>query len=169
MVNSKLPDNRAFSPLNDLYDLLQMLEERLNIEINDDDYVIGRKQLYFTFMHETLHAFIRKSAPWIFSLSDDEIDFIDETAVRFLIDDFLQDPAIYSKVDEYYHDFVRHKTDLKLYGFNLLPSDYEKMNIEYLKSFSVKKDIDGLCHYLQKKYNELGIEREEGFSYSRTE
>ncbi|OQA47746.1 MAG: hypothetical protein BWY47_01361 [Bacteroidetes bacterium ADurb.Bin302] len=74
---------KVFPPLDDLYHLLKHLEEEFNVEIEDKDYVIGRKQMYFTFLHETLHAFIRKKATWVFSLSEDEIDFIDEVAVRF--------------------------------------------------------------------------------------
>jgi len=110
MGKDKFIIEKDFPPLDDLYLLLKHLQNSLNEEIEDKDYVIGRKQMYFTFLHETLHAFIRKKAPWIFSLTEDETDFIDELAVRFLIDDYLADPEIYKKVDEYYRDFVRHRT-----------------------------------------------------------
>lgn len=160
---------KVFPPLDDLYLLLKKLQKNLNEEIEDEDYCIGRKQMYFTFLHETLHAFIRKKAPWVFILSEDEIDFIDELAVRLLIDDYLTDSEIFKKVDDYYKDFVRHRTDLKHYGFNLLPEDYDKINMVYIKNYSKNKDINGLCIYLKEMYIELGIKRKEGFTYKRKE
>lgn len=166
-MKDKFITEKNFPPLDDLYLLLKFLQEKLGIEICDSDFVIGRKQMYFTFLHEALHAFIRKKASWVFDLSEDEIDFIDEVAVRFLIDDFLLDSEIFKKVDEYYVDFVRHRTDLKLYGFNLLPEDYDKMYAEYIQSYAHNKDINGLCVYLKEKYYELGVERRNDFSYTR--
>ena len=160
---------KIFSPLDDLYLLLKYLQENLDEEIEDEDYIIGRKQIYFIFLHETLHAFIRKKAPWVFVLSEDEIDFIDEVAVRLLIDDYLGNSEIFKKVEEYYKDFVRHRTDLRRYGFNLIPNDYDSIKKKYIERFSKSKDINGLCIYLKNIYIELGIKRKEGFSYSRNE
>ena len=39
-------NTKTFSPLDDLYELLHSLEKTLETEINDEDYIIGRKQLY---------------------------------------------------------------------------------------------------------------------------
>lgn len=105
----------------------------------------------------------------MFSLPEDESDFIDEVAVRFLIVDKFTEAAIYKKVDVYYKDFVRHRTDLQLYGYNLKPEDYDTMNMAYKENYSKNKDIHGLCIYVKEMYQVLGIKRTETFTYTKDE
>ena len=100
--------NKIFSPLDDLYNLLKMLEESLGTEINDEDYIIGRKQLYYIFLHETIHAFITKKAKWVHELKDDETDFVDELVTRIIIDDVIKRLNIFEKMDTYYEHYVKH-------------------------------------------------------------
>ena len=102
MDKDKYISTKIFSPLDDLFVLLHSLEEIFKTEINDDDYIIGRKQLYYIFMHETMHAFIAKKARWIHELQDDETDFIDELAARVIIDDVIKRLKIFL---EYYFRF----------------------------------------------------------------
>jgi hypothetical protein len=157
----------SFEPLDDLYSLLNRLEQYYGFDIETKDYIVGRKQLYYTFIHETLHAFIGKAAKWIYDLTEDETDFIDEVAVRIIIDDILKRFDIYKKVDLFYHDNVNHRKELSLYGYNLTPEQYDDIEKEYNKRFSDKKDIDHFCKYIHEKYKEYGIKRREDFSYDK--
>jgi len=118
---------KIFSPLDDLYGLLHSLEKTLETEINDEDYIIGRKQLYYTFLHETIHAFITKKAKWIHELKDDETDFVDEVVDGTIIDDVIKRLNIFDKMDTFYEQNVHHKVELKLYGYNLSEEDMEDL------------------------------------------
>ena len=158
---------KSFEPLDDLYSLLNRLEQYYNFDIETKDYIIGRKQLYYTFIHETLHAFIGKSAKWIYDLTEDETDFIDEVAVRLLIDDIIKQFDIYRKVDLFYEQNVNHRKELSLYGYNLTPEQYDDMEKEYYRRFSEDKEINQLCKYIHEKYKEYGIERRKDFSYNK--
>jgi hypothetical protein len=94
--------SKVFPPLDDLYLLLRSLENILGTEIEEKDYIIGRKQLYYIFLHETIHAFISRKAHWIHELKEDETDFVDELVVRVIIDDVIKKLNIYNKMDTYY-------------------------------------------------------------------
>ena len=97
MIKDKIIVNKIFPPLDDLYILLKKMQKALKTEIDDNDYVVGRKQLYFIFMHETMHAFITRKAHWIYNLSEDETDFIDEVVARIIIDDLIKELNIYMR------------------------------------------------------------------------
>ena len=75
MLKDEIIVNKIFPPLDDLYILLKQMQKALKTEIDDNDYIVGRKQLYFIFMHETMHAFVTRKARWIYDLSEDETDF----------------------------------------------------------------------------------------------
>ena len=49
---------KKFEPLDNLYKLLEQMEQTLGISISSKDYKIGRHQLFYIFLHETTHAFI---------------------------------------------------------------------------------------------------------------
>lgn len=158
--------SKEFGPLDDLFDLLQMIEKALNIEIDDSDYKVGREQLFYTFMHETIHAFITKSSPWIHDLAEDETDFVDEVVARILIDDLLEKLDLHSKVKLYYDNHIDHKTELKYYGFPLDSEEYFLLEKEWSKRFSENYQINAFCEYVLDYYrsNEK-IKRPESFSY----
>ena len=150
--------------MDDLFILLQLLEKSLETEINEEDYVIGRKQLYYIFLHETIHSFITKKAQWIHELKDDETDFVDEVAVRIIIDDVIKRLNIYPKMDTYYENYINNKTDIKHYGFKLKEENYLKLEEEWYKKYSKKNDINGFCKYLLEYYrdnfNEIGRDKD---------
>ncbi len=159
--------DKPFEPLDDLYSLLNRLEQYYDFDIETKDYIIGRKQLYYIFIHETLHAFIGKSAKWIYDLPEDETDFIDEVAVRIIIDDIMKRFDIYNKVDLFYEQNINHRKELDLYGYNLTPEQYDDIEKEYYKRFSDRKEINQFCKYIYEKYKEYGIKRREDFSYDK--
>jgi hypothetical protein len=143
---------KIFSPLDDLYILLQSLEKTLETEINDEDYIIGRKQLYYIFLHETIHAFITKKAKWIHELKDDETDFVDEIVDRIIIDDVIKRLNIFDKMDTFYEQNVNHKNELKLYGYKLSEEEYNKLENEWYKDYSKDNDIEAFCKYVLEYY-----------------
>ena len=159
--------NKIFPPLDDLYLFLSSLEKTFEIEINDEDYITGRKELYYIFLHETIHAFITKKARWIHELNEDETDFVDELAVRVLIDDVIKRLNIFYKLDTYYENNVDHKNDINLYGFKVNEEEYSILEKEWYKNFSKGNDIDGYCKYLLKYYrnNFEKIGRDKDFKY----
>jgi len=167
MDKDKYIVSKIFSPLDDLYILLQSLEKSLGTEINDEDYIIGRKQLYYIFLHETIHAFITKKAKWIHELNEDETDFVDELAVRVIIDDVIKRLNIFHKLDVYYENHVDHKNDINLYGFKVNEEEYNILEKEWYKNFSKENDINGYCKYLLKYYrnNFEKIGRDKDFKY----
>ena len=158
---------RNFPPLDDLYVLLQSLEKTLETEINDDDYIIGRKQLYYTFLHETIHAFITKKARWIHKLEDDETDFVDELAARIIIDDVIKRLKIFDKMDTYYEHYVNHKKELIYYGYKLSEEEYGKLEEEWLINYSKENKIEEYCRYILEYYrnNIDKIGRDKDFKY----
>jgi hypothetical protein len=158
---------KFFPPLDDLYVLLHSLEETLETEINDEDYIIGRKQLFYTFLHETMHAFITRKAGWIHNLKDDETDFVDELAARIIIDDVIKRLNIFDKMDTFYENNVNHKEELKLYGYELPEEEYMNLEEEWYKNYSNKNDIEGYCKYVLEYYrnNFDRIGRDENFEY----
>lgn len=156
---------KIFAPLDDLFMLLKAMQGALDMDILGDDYVVGREQLYYVFMHETMHAFIGKASPWIYKLHEDETDFIDETAARILIDDLLTQLKLFGKVKLYYDNHINHRKELSYYGYDLSPEDYDRMEKHYHEAFSKTKDIDGLCHNIADQYRELGMKRRDGFTY----
>jgi len=159
--------NKIFSPLDDLYTLLKMLEESLGTEINDEDYIIGRKQLYYIFLHETIHAFITKKAKWVHELKDDETDFVDELVTRIIIDDVIKRLNIFEKMDTYYEHYVKHKIGLINYGYKLSEDEYMKLEEIWYKKYSKENNIDGYCKYILEYYrnniNKIG--RDKDFKY----
>ena len=159
--------NKIFSPLDDLYNLLKMLEESLGTEINDEDYIIGRKQLYYIFLHETIHAFITKKAKWVHELKDDETDFVDELVTRIIIDDVIKRLNIFEKMDTYYEHHVKHKIGLINYGYKLSEDEYMKLEEIWYKKYSKENNIDGYCKYILEYYrnniNKIG--RDKDFKY----
>ena len=157
--------DKDFAPLDDLYLLLKAMQDSLGLEIGSADYVVGREQLYYVFLHETTHAFIGKAAPWIYGLHEDETDFVDEVAARILIDDLLARLGLFDKVKLYYENHVNHRKELRYYGYDLTPELYDEMEQRYRGEFSATKDIDGFCRYLSQRYRELGMKRRDGFSY----
>jgi hypothetical protein len=160
---------KEFEPLDDLYSLLEKFENYYGITIETKDYIVGRQQLFYVFMHETLHAFIGKAAHWIYDLSEDETDFIDEVAVRILIDDFIKRNNIYDKVKLLYENHVNHKKELILYGFKLSQEQYCLIEREYQNNYAADHNIDAFCHYIHNKYKEYDIHRNEGFTYKNNE
>jgi translation elongation factor EF-Ts len=167
MIKEKYIMEKSFSPLDDLYVLLESLEKTLQSEINDEDYVIGRKQLFYTFLHETIHAFITKKAKWVHELDEDETDFIDELATRIIIDDVIKRLNIFEKMDTFYEKYVHHKNELELYGYKLSENNYNKIEEEWYKKYSKENNIDAFCRYLLEYYknNKTEIGREEDFKY----
>jgi hypothetical protein len=157
--------NKDFPPLDDLYILLEQMQNSLKVDIEEENYIIGRKQLFYIFMHETMHAFIAKSAKWIYDLTEDETDFIDEVAARIIIDDLIKELDIYRKVDLYYENHVNHRKGLVKYGYNLEPEQYDAIEEYYKKVYSKTKNIDEFCHYVHSEYKRLAIRRKEDFSY----
>jgi hypothetical protein len=110
-------NQKQFGALDDLYVLLEQMESTIGVEISDKDYIIGRKQLFYVFLHETMHAFITKTSRWIHDLPEDETDFVDELVVRVVLDDLIKDLDLLPKIDTFYENNIDHKTDLKHYGF----------------------------------------------------
>jgi hypothetical protein len=165
MKKDKYILTKIFSPLDDLYILLKSLEKTLETEINDEDYIIGRKQLYYIFLHETIHAFITKKAKWIHELKDDETDFVDEIVVRIIIDDVIKRLNIFDKMDTFYEQNVNHKNELKLYGYKLSEEEYNKLENEWYKNYSKDNDIEAFCKYVLEYYrNNFGrIGRDKNF------
>ncbi len=162
-------NEKEFAPLDDLYLLLKAMQGTLKMEIDGADYIVGREQLYYVFMHETMHAFIGKAAPWIYKLNEDETDFIDESAARILIDDLLGQLGLFDKVRLYYENHVNHRKELNYYGYDLSPEHYDEMEKRYRDAFAATKDIDSFCRYLSGRYHELGMKRRDGFSYKMNE
>ena len=158
---------KNFGPLDDLYDLLQSLENTLETDINDEDYIIGRKQLYCTFLHETLHAFITKRARWIHELKDDETDFVDELACRIIMDDVIKRLNIFEKMDTYYEHYVHHKKELKLYGYNLSEEEYVKLEKDWYEHYSKDNKIEEYCKFILEYYrnNFETVGRDKDFKY----
>jgi hypothetical protein len=158
---------KEFGPLDDLYILLESLENTLQAEITDEDYIIGRKQLFYTFLHETIHAFISKKARWIHELNDDETDFIDELATRIIIDDVIKRLNIYEKMDTFYGKYVHHKKEIEIYGYKFNEDRYNEVEETWNKTFSKENDIDGFCKYVFEYYknNKEQIGREKDFEY----
>ena len=156
---------KEFTPLDDLYILLKILQEYLGFEINSEDFFIGRHQLYFIFLHETVHAFIKKAANWIYDLNEDETDFIDEVAVRIMIDDILKEYDLFKKVRVFYNSNVNHRKELQYYGFSFKEDDYDNIEKEYYKKYKNEKDIDGFCKYIFEEYKRLDIKREDKKPY----
>ena len=167
MLKDEIIVNKIFPPLDDLYILLKQMQKALKTEINGNDYVVGRKQLYFIFMHETTHAFITRKARWIYNLSEDETDFIDETVARIVIDYLIKELNIYEKVDLFYDNHINHRKELPKYGYNLTPEQYDEIEKEYYKKYSKEKDINVFCLYVHDQYKKLGIRRREDFSYKQ--
>ena len=118
-------------------------------------------------MHETTHAFITRKARWIYNLSEDETDFIDETVARIVIDYLIKELNIYEKVDLYYDNHINHRKELSKYGYNLTPEQYDEIEKEYYKKYSKEKDINVFCLYIHDQYKKLGIRRREDFSYKQ--
>ncbi len=158
---------KIFPPLDDLYMLLKKMQKVLNVEINEEDFVIGKKQLFYIFMHETMHAFISKKAHWIYDLAEYETDFIDEVVARIIIDDLIKELNIYEKLDLFYENHINHRKDLPKYGYNLTPEQYDGIEREYYRNHSKEKDINGFCHFVHDEYKRLGIKRREDFSYKQ--
>lgn len=158
---------KNFEPLDDLYFLLESMEKILNIKITSDDYIIGRKQLYYIFLHETAHAFITKAANWIHKLKEDETDFVDEVVVRILIDDLIKKLNIYEKLDLYYENHVDHKTELKYYGFNLAIENYLEIENVWILNYAKSFRIDDFCKYVLEYYrnNYEKLKRDDNFKY----
>ncbi len=167
MIKDEIIVNKIFPPLDDLYILLKQMQKALKTEIDDNDYVVGRKQLYFIFMHETMHAFITRKAHWIYNLPEDETDFTDEVVARIVIDDLIKELNIYEKVDLIYDNHINHRKELPKYGYNLTPNQYDGIEKEYYNKYSTERDIDGFCHYVHDQYKKLGIRRKEDFSYKQ--
>jgi len=159
--------SKKFPPLDDLYSLLYLLEKTLETEINEEDYIIGRKQLYYTFLHETIHAFITKKARWIHKLKDDETDFVDELVTRIIIDDVIKRLELYDKMDTYYEGNIHHKNEMKYYGFKLPEEEYNKLETEWYKKYSKENKIEDYCNYILEYYrnniNKIG--RVQNFKY----
>lgn len=158
-------NEKDFAPLDDLYLLLKAMQDSLGLEIGSADYLVGREQLYYVFMHETMHAFIGKAAPWIYQLHEDETDFIDEMAARMVIDDLIEHLGLFDKVKLFYENHVNHRKELNYYGYDLTPDRYDEMEIHYRETFSETKDLEGFCRYLSMWYRKTGMKRRDGFSY----
>ena len=152
MRKNKYITKKIFSPLDDLYVLLESMEKILNLTIDDNDYVIGRKQLFYIFLHETGHAFITKSARWIHELKEDETDFVDEVVVRILIDDLIKKLNIYDKLDIYYENHVNHKKELINYGFNLSEENYLYLERIWYEKYSKDFKIEKYCQFVLDYY-----------------
>ena len=165
-MDNTYKSRKYFPPLDDLFELLQSLEKIFKIEITENEFKIGREQLFVTFMHETIHAFITKKAPWIHDLKDDECDFVDELVVRILIDDIIVKLNLFNKINPYFQSNINHKKDLKNYGFNLKPEEYEGLELKWHQTFSKEMDIDGFCKLVLNYYNcNETIKRKNDFSY----
>ena len=153
--------------MDDLYLLLKTLEKTLKTEIGEEDYIIGRKQLYYIFLHETMHAFITKNAKWIHDLKDDETDFVDELVVRVIIDDVIQRLNIFEKMDTYHQHHVNHAKELELYGYKLSEGEYDTLKKEWMENYSNENKIEKYCKYVLEYYrnNFDRIGREKDFKY----
>jgi hypothetical protein len=167
MDKDKYVITKIFPPLDDLYILLHSLEKTLETEINENDYIIGRKQLYYTFLHETIHAFITKRAKWIHELEEDETDFVDELVVRIIIDDVIKRLKIFCKMDTFYENNVNHKNELFLYGYKLTEDEYDRLEEEWNKNYSKENKIEEYCKYILEYYrnNIYKIGRDKEFKY----
>jgi len=131
MEKDKYISQKIFPPLDDLYVLLNSLKKTLGVEISDENYIIGRKQLYYIFLHETIHAFITKKARWIHSLEkDDETDFVDELVARIIIDDIIKRLNIFEKMDTYHNHYVNHSKEMSLYAYPLSEEEYKMLGEE---------------------------------------
>ena len=116
--------------------------------IKTEDFIIGKQQLFFTFLHELMHAFITNKAVWIHDLDDDEVDFVNEVIVRVLIDFVIQEFDLKDKVNPYYEVFIHHENDLKVYGHNLEPEAYRSLEKIWYKEYRETLDIDDYCSYV---------------------
>jgi len=145
--------SKICTPLDELYSLLQSLEKSFKVEINEEDYIIGRKQLFYTFLNKTIHAFIAKKAKWIHELKDNETRFVDQLATRVITDDIIKRLNIYPKIDTYYEHCVDHKNELKNYGFRINEDEYKMLEEEWYKNYSKDDGINGYCKYLLTYYN----------------
>jgi hypothetical protein len=167
MIKNEYISTKVFPPLDDLYLLLQSLEKTLDTEISEEDYIIGRKQLYYIFLHETMHAFITKRAKWIHELKDDETDFVDELVARIMIDDIIQRLGIFDKMDTYHQHYVNHEKDLQLYGYKLAEGEYDILRKEWLENYSKENKIEEYCkytlEYYRKNFDRIG--RDPNFKY----
>lgn len=167
MTKNEYICTKIFPPLDDLYILLHSLEKTLETEIGEEDYIIGRKQLYYIFLHETIHAFITKKARWIHNLKDDETDFVDELVVRIIIDDVIERLKIFDKMDTYRQHNVNHERELQSYGFKLAEGEFIKLQKEWIENYSKENKIEEYCKYALDYYrnNFDRIGRDQNFEY----
>jgi hypothetical protein len=159
-------NQKQFGALDDLYVLLEQMESTIGVEISDKDYIIGRKQLFYVFLHETMHAFITKTSRWIHDLPEDETDFVDELVVRVVLDDLIKDLDLLPKIDTFYENNIDHKTDLKHYGFPLEEVEYDKLCGIWKKSFYQGFKINDFCRYVHQFYlDHEHLKRSASFQY----
>jgi hypothetical protein len=154
MNRNDYKNRKQFGPLDDLFELLEKMEETLGVKISDDDYKIGRQQLFFTFMHETTHAFIYKKAKWIYELNEDEYDFIDEVVVRNILDTLIVKLNLMGKIVPFFNHHVDHKNELVNYGYNFKSDKYNFVSEIWKSKYETDLNISGFCKEVLDYYKE---------------
>jgi hypothetical protein len=151
---SNYKSQKQLGALDDLFILLEQLEQTIGISIVDEDFIIGRQQLFYTFFHEVTHAFITQKARWLYDLPDEEIDFVDEVAVRVIMDGLIKHLDLLEKINPFFEMYLDHKTGVNAYGYNMKVEEYEAMAREWNNKYLAGYDIDGFCRYIHDFYRE---------------
>jgi hypothetical protein len=141
-------------PVQDLCALLENMESTLGCTLRNQDFVIGRQQLFSVFLHEVGHAFITRKAPWIHDLPEKQVDYIDEVLVRIMIHDLVQDLGLAAKLGNHYSpSTAKDLREFPAYGIDISPSEYDSFRNVWKTRYYPTWDLDGMARFLLESVN----------------
>ena len=134
--------------LEELNNILSTIENAMQIELKDDDFVVGRDQLLHIFLHEASHAVVTNQVKWIHELDEDKETAVDEILARFLDDDFVKILGMAS------HTIAEHVNELSKYPVQISENEFSKLKDIWRKVYFPERNVEGMAKELLLFFND---------------
>lgn len=130
------------SLLDELMLIKERVEDKLGIDLKDEDFADGCEEIKHIFLHETCHAALAHSAPWIHTLAESEHTAVDELMARFL------EKELGGSLGLFVHSTEEFLAELQRYPVDITMEDYRYLSTAWEEAFWLNHDLAGMAVYI---------------------
>jgi uncharacterized protein (DUF952 family) len=118
------------------------VETLLEIELKAEDFAAGKEEIEHIYLHETCHAALAHTVPWLAGLSEAEHTAVDEIMARLLEKEIAPKLGLFTHSDDEFLD------ELKMYHVDLDRGTYDEFSSVWESQFWPARDLPGMARYV---------------------
>jgi hypothetical protein len=124
-----------------LADVVRRAESAFGVNLTDEHFEDGREEILHVFLHETCHAVVAASVPWIHDLPEQEHTALDEVLARLL------ETELGGAMGFHVHSVDEHVRELSMYGVEIPADLYQWLQEEWREHYSAAGNLVGMAGF----------------------